>query len=51
VLLVEALVVPELICANVAEQPAPHVRVVAAHARLLLQLAVLPPPEPKQLQV
>jgi hypothetical protein len=51
VLLVEALVAPELVCANEAEQPAPHESVVAAQARLLLQLAVLPPPEPLQFQL
>ena len=51
VLAVEALVEPPLVCANDAEQPAPHVSVEVAQARLALHEALAPPKVPLHVQL
>jgi hypothetical protein len=51
VVAVEALLVPLVIWAKVAEQPLPHDRLAAAQARLAVQEALLPVPVPLHVQV
>ena len=48
---VEALVVPLVLWAKVAEQPPPHDKLAAGQARLAVQLALVPLPVPLHVHV